>query len=285
MTEYELVGGPCTGKVSMAGNVPEELVFRLDKSGRILLEHERGESQHAFYRRDPEAGVKKYHFESVRKLRVLRGGPLTGNVELMEGPPPFIVEFACGKGSANVAQWFVTYERSSEDELGRIAYDLREQIDVQSDEGKTIAAITNFYKRPDYSIYSKAPGLHKEVLIEEEGRRASVDEGIAELIKAVWKLGLHTLASCQERPAGETHAGKAYISFPLKRHAEAFIQILGQAGIGCEHKETPSQLGQRNQAGESIGSCEVRGLSVYFEPGQIGRIVVVLEDKTRWSSG
>jgi hypothetical protein len=94
-----------------------------------------------------------------------------------------------------------------EDEQGRVKYTLREETRFDSDEGKGMQAIRRFYVAPDYSEYSLKPGIHKEVPVEVGDRKGSVDEGMAKLIKAVWKSAWDTVGSCQELVGGDSHLG------------------------------------------------------------------------------
>lgn len=70
---------------------------------------------------------------------------------------------------------------------------------------------------------------HRQVRIEHEGVSAEVDEGIAPLILALWRLGFRTLASCESWPVLSERVGRdtAYVSFETGEEAGAFAGIVG----------------------------------------------------------
>ena len=105
-------------------------------------------------------------------------------------------------------------------------------------EQKLAAAIRNFYLSPDYGTYSIQPtGDHQQVALQVGWRMGFVDEGIAPLLAEVWRLGLDTLGSCQERPLGTESAGMAYLGFPRRSDAECFHRWLTLAGIPATLKD------------------------------------------------
>ena len=63
---------------------------------------------------------------------------------------------------------------------------------------------------------------HRQVRIKapewEQFQRISVDEGMARLLREVWRRGIPTFASCQDFDG----SGCAYIVFPLPAMARAF---------------------------------------------------------------
>lgn len=66
-------------------------------------------------------------------------------------------------------------------------------------------------------------GQHKTVLVKWDGFEARVDEGIAPLIKEIWKAGIFTFNSCEEnRP------GIIWIEFASAAEAEAFLNIVAR---------------------------------------------------------
>jgi hypothetical protein len=70
-----------------------------------------------------------------------------------------------------------------------------------------------------------AYNIHEQVTIQQEGRTAEVDEGIAALVVALWRRGFDTVSSCQSFPPA---AGLAYIAFPDRRQAEVFCRAVGK---------------------------------------------------------
>jgi hypothetical protein len=69
----------------------------------------------------------------------------------------------------------------------------------------------------------RSRGHHKTVLVKWDGYEARVDEGIAPLIKEIWKAGIFTLLSCEEnRP------GIMWIEFASAIEAKAFLNIVAR---------------------------------------------------------
>lgn len=52
---------------------------------------------------------------------------------------------------------------------------------------------------------------HKQVQIEGFGQKAEVDEGLAEVISELWRLGVKTRMSCQGDQVYHNRRGKAWI--------------------------------------------------------------------------
>lgn len=273
---YELVDGPCSGKLQLgSGPVQDYIGFRVDKNAKLLKDNEQGESQIAFYRRDAahSGNTLRYRFDRLRRLRVLVGGAMDGNVELLPGDSPWTIDGVCEKDGVRS---FIVYELSGEDEQGRVKYTLREETRFDSDEGEGMQAIRRFYVAPDYSVYSLKPGTHNEVPVEVGDRKGSVDEGMAELIKAVWKSAWDTIGSCQELAGGESHLGWAYISFPFARHGHQFVDVLKTAGIEHETKEKKFGCSQRDEQGEPSDKKVIPGLSVFIHPADIANALEAL---------
>lgn len=174
------------------------------------------------------------------------------------------------------------YERREAD--GRFFYALRE-IDSSPEtvraaieainEERLTEAIGNFYASPDYDIYSMKPtGEHVQVPVEVGHRRGHVDEGIASLIGEVWRLGLDTLGSCQERPPGSSNAGKAYLGFPRMRDARFFYQRLSEAEIPATFAEKKLEIANKpNPDASALETFELDSANVLFDPNDIERIV------------
>jgi hypothetical protein len=70
---------------------------------------------------------------------------------------------------------------------------------------------------------------HKQVLVEVGDMAAEVDEGLAPLIRELWRAGIHTTMSCQEnRP------GIAWIQFASAPDAEEFLSMVGEYEDGID---------------------------------------------------
>ena len=76
---------------------------------------------------------------------------------------------------------------------------------------------------------------HKQVRVKYRGKFIKVDEGIAPLLKAIWKLGIETTLSCQEN-----RDGIAWIEFATAEDAKAFIDI-----VSHRHDSDPHSLYNR----------------------------------------
>ena len=62
---------------------------------------------------------------------------------------------------------------------------------------------------------------HKQVRIQANGQRGTVDAGMAPLLKAVWKCDIFTVMSCQEN-----HPGISWICFWFIEDLQKFLSIL-----------------------------------------------------------
>ena len=112
---------------------------------------------------------------------------------------------------------------------------------------------------------------HPQVVIKHAGRAATVDQGLAALIFALWRLGFETISSCED----ERTLRAAVIGFRTRRDAERFQAISGGSLV------VPSLL---DLAEASAASVEA-GYSV---PGMAGvafataRIPAVLDAVRRY---
>jgi hypothetical protein len=70
---------------------------------------------------------------------------------------------------------------------------------------------------PGGSAEEALPG-HRQVRIEHEGMSADVDEGIAEVVLALWRLGFDTISSCEHLEG----TAVAFVGFPTVDDAERF---------------------------------------------------------------
>lgn len=174
------------------------------------------------------------------------------------------------------------YERREEG--GRFFYILR-AIDSSPEtvraaveavnEQRLTAAINRFYASPNDDIYSMKPtGEHAQVPIEVGHRRGNVDEKIAPLIAEVWRVGLDTIGSCQDRPAGSPHEGMAYIGFPRMQDARAFHSRVSEAGIPATFVENKFKVALRQSPdAPNEETFEFDAANVLFDPNDIDRIV------------
>ena len=138
-------------------------------------------------------------------------------------------------------------------------------------------AIRNFYASPDYSVYSMQPtDRHKQVHVEVGHRRADVDEQIAPLIAELWKRALETGGSCQARPEGSKHAGKAYVGFWRITQGEQFKSILDAAGMQCELEPKKPRLHRRRSDGTTSDELAFDGANVLFKSTDIAKATEAL---------
>lgn len=133
---------------------------------------------------------------------------------------------------------------------------------VAKHRGREAAAA--FYESMDYDIYSRPPtGDHEQVFVELGERRAFVDKKMAGIVAQVWRLGLDTAGSCQERPSG-----KAYIGFCVPGQGQDFMSLFDGVNIDVELKETTTKI-QNPKTGEMI---ELDTANVLFSPTEIENI-------------
>jgi hypothetical protein len=75
---------------------------------------------------------------------------------------------------------------------------------------------------------------HKQVRVRANGQDAYVDEGIAPLIREMWRAGIRTLMSCQQGAFG-----LVWLYFDCPFYATKFMNIV------AEYEEEPDSLYQR----------------------------------------
>ena len=75
---------------------------------------------------------------------------------------------------------------------------------------------------------------HKQVRVRANGQDAYVDEGIAPLIREMWRAGIRTQMSCQE-----DGFGLVWLNFDCPLEAAKFMNIV------AEYEEEPNSLYQR----------------------------------------
>lgn len=75
---------------------------------------------------------------------------------------------------------------------------------------------------------------HKQVRVRVNGQDAYVDEGIAPLIREMWRAGIRTLMSCQEDAFG-----LVWLNFDCPSEATKFMNLV------AEYEEEPDSLYQR----------------------------------------
>lgn len=68
----------------------------------------------------------------------------------------------------------------------------------------------------------EAQPRHRQVRIEHEGTSADVDEGIAEVVLALWRLGFDTTSSCEHQEGTPF----AWVGLPTVDDAERFDQMI-----------------------------------------------------------
>jgi hypothetical protein len=293
-TTIRLEGGPCSGNMIVTTPMGQGIALAVDENLRPV------QTENPF-------AIALYQLEKQpEEVYVFKGFQRPGN-------QPFTIEFVDGPvegflPAAQPAQYIdpvlnvyltsdgkpfqgkgepaalAIYERREEN--GRFFFALRETDSSPDTMQKVIEAINDqkltqvingFYAKPDYDIYSMKPtGDHVQVLIELGHRRGQIDEKIAPLIAEVWRRGLDTIGSCQDRPPGSPHEGKAYISFPRVRHARFFHELVSEAGIAAMLVEKPFKIAsKRDSDGLVEDELEVVSANVLFDPSDIDRIVEV----------
>jgi hypothetical protein len=73
-------------------------------------------------------------------------------------------------------------------------------------------------RRVEDALTTALAGQHHHVVVRVGDMEAWIDEGIAPLVRACWKLGIMTLQSCQD------NEGRAYIQFPDGGAAARFVR-------------------------------------------------------------
>jgi hypothetical protein len=140
-------------------------------------------------------------------------------------------------------------------------------------------AINNFYENPNYDIYKNKPtDRHVQVAIQVGHRRAEVDERIAPLIEAVWRLNLDTMGSCEDRPVDYQYPGMAYIWFPRLKDANRFEEILKNAGVECISVPKQCRLRRENDQ-KAENTLTIDGANIMYAPSDTGRIVELLRSQ------
>jgi len=114
--------------------------------------------------------------------------------------------------------------------------------------------------------------LHQQVSIEQDGRSAEVDEGLAPLILALWKRGFRTTTSCEAQNGTavmDSKSGKvvpvAWIAFATLGEAEVFLQIVGEQGqLMTPEPQHAEGLSDEEIASNPPGSAGVGFLSTWI---------------------
>jgi hypothetical protein len=209
---------------------------------------------------------------SMGEIRLEAHVPLTaqGALHAGEGDPAAVAVYSLAQTNGT---WCYRLDRIDDsDEL------VGEAI-AQAHEHRLSQVIRNFYHAPNYDIYSMKPtGEHTQVPVEVGWRRGHVDEGIAALIAAAWKLGLDTIGSCQCRPPGTKFEGQAYIGFFRHSDAESFHQWLSDSGIASTLQDTQGSIAKLDDAGRPMGEAAAyTNANVFFDPPVIAHITEVLQ--------
>lgn len=299
-TTIRLEGGPYSGEMGVTGPMGPTIGLAVDEHIRPV-------------RTDSPFGVAVYELErrATGDVYVFRGFQRPGNqpfpIQFVDGPAAGILpapqpaqyldpvqrihlssDGMPYRGKDDPAAVAI-YERR--EECGRFFYALRAIDDSpetvraaveEVNDQKLTEAINNFYASPDYDIYSIKPtGGHAQVPVEVGHRRGHVDEKIAPLIAEVWRVGLDTIGSCQERPPGAPNEGKAYVGFPRMRDARFFHERLSEAGIPATLVEKKFKISMRQGPDALSEALEFDSANVLFDPDDIDRIVEVFRRDLR----
>lgn len=87
-----------------------------------------------------------------------------------------------------------------------------------------------------------------------------VDDGIADLITEIWRVGLTTTLSCQDNRTKEAPSGCIWIEFTSAAEAEAFLDI-----VSGPYSDDPDSLYNRIRHGGCPPHCD--GVDCYQEHG------------------
>jgi hypothetical protein len=203
-------------------------------------------------------------------LAEFRGGPITGQ-RLFITALSDTVQITCDAGTGEAR-----YERDGEHD-GIPQYAFREYRDLRSQEDQVKAAMLEFYTNYNPSIYSRAPGLHSEVLVEVGHRRGPVDEGLADIVRAIWERDWETLASCQQLPHDEGDIPVAYITFPIGQQGKAFINLLAQHGIETRSAAKTGTMHRLNQEHRPYVEIKAEQLDVFFQAADLPKVLAAIK--------
>jgi hypothetical protein len=115
--------------------------------------------------------------------------------------------------------------------------------------------------------------LHPQVRISHEGIEAEVDEEIAPLIVALWRIDCLTTLSCQD------NFGRVWIQFDTGDDAEHFLSAAASA-----FDADRGSLYQRIVASYGKSSCEVRAGHAERYPDRAGKDIDAGRDDDWWFS-
>jgi hypothetical protein len=105
------------------------------------------------------------------------------------------------------------------------------------------------------SMVGEGNGYHKMVVVEYRGLSAWIDEGIAPLIRELWRAGIDTVMSCEEnRP------GWMWIEFAHATGAEEFLSIVARYETGIDTLYNRIRHGWDPGEGDLLGQWEYDAL-------------------------
>lgn len=178
--------------------------------------------------------------------------------------------YACKPGDDGRLRYYFDRLDMSPETIASVTDSINERI--------ALSAARQFYLNPNYDIYSMKPNDdHPQVLVEVGHRRAMVDEKLARIITALWKLNLDTLGSCQEIRPGEKTSGLAYVQFSIRKAGEKAIAILRAAGIEVENAEKPMSVKKQVTDGDEEKTKMLTTFHISFQPTEISAVAEALE--------
>ena len=119
--------------------------------------------------------------------------------------------------------------------------------------------------------YSGKTDVHPKELLEANGRSVLIDLDLVPLIQELWRLGFHTVGSCQE-----VVKDTAYIQFLSEQHGgTGFVRILQQLSILHSLSVEPSRL--TIKAGSTIGDLIFNSVNIRFPRNRINDIAAAIK--------
>jgi hypothetical protein len=293
-TNVPILDGPYGG-MSLAMDEPLQETIGLGISNSFQPDQSKPPFALAFYRLDQPSGYRLFsinRFDRQPFVIVYSDGPMKGErpspqpIQMLPPEQRFLLNAAgnmLDAGRAELASVAI-YGRDRRDGDWKYylkAIDSSPEALAEAREFIKDQAITNaingFYENPNYAIYKNKPtDRHVQVAIQVGRRRAEVDEKIAPLIEAVWRLDLDTMGSCEARPEDYQYPGMAYIWFPRLKDAKRFEELLKNAGIECT--SVPKQAGLRRENDQNAeNTLTIDGANIVFAPSDIERILEVVQ--------
>lgn len=246
--EFKLVGGPADGKtIHVKGHKAHLAIPASSGPDQTLAIYALTEDRYQFVQMMKGA---RDEFR-IRFIGGILDGPRGAAFPAEIGPAILSARAIEGVDAIHVYE-----QRETE---GKWAYqfthvDTQEELDSRD-------AMIGFYRKPNYSIYTRTPGEHEETYIEAWHRKGTVDVLIAPLIHQIWRHAWETLGSCQKRSKG------AYISFPVPKDARAFLRRMEPSGIAFSSEEKGWSMG----ASEKGESKKMKSLHVWLSPEDLAK--------------